>query len=455
MPEKSGAVSDRTFGRNAGIDTIIEIRSEDANLTYQTSAQTLEILSADAADDGQSSGTLTLVSAVANAFSTGTVTCLGAQVGDSVTINGLAYTAVSGTKVNNITFDIDGDDEADATDLVDSVNNDVRAGTSGDISAANTLGVVTFTTDVEGVAGDAITLVSSDGTRMAVDPGAVLENGVDADTATVNGLVYTGVAGAKVGNTQFSIDASDTAAALDLAASIDQDTRVGITVPGTDVSATSAVGVVTVEAEVIGSGGDLVDIAGTTNITASAATLTDVGTGAHSVTVEGLDSNFTEVSETISVNGTTAKDLTQTFIRVNRAYIKAVGSGGRNVGLITIQVTSGGDVQITIPALQGQSQVTSFSVPFNREVLLKSIDWSVDQVGGNAVVALIEGQYRNFNEGWREFFSVVAGNGSDSVRFDDAIIFPPKTDIRFLATKQNGTGDVSAHVGYQYKIQRG
>lgn len=452
MPEKDGAVSDRKFGYNAGVDTIIEIRSEDANLTYQTSAQTLEILSGDAADDGQSSGTLTLVSAVANAFSTGTATLVGVGAGDTVTVNGLLYTAVSGTATEG-EFDIDGDDDANAITLRDAVNTDTRSGTIGIVSAAAATNVVTFTTDVEGVAGDATTLAET-GTTITIS-GAVFTGGVDADTATVNGLVYTGVAGSKAGdNTKFSIDTSDTAAALDLAASIDQDTRVGITVPGVDVSATSAIGVVTVEAEVIGSGGDLIDIAGTANITASGATLTDVGTGAHSVTVQGLDANWAEVEETISVNGTTAKDLTQTFLRVNRAFIKAVGSGEVNAGLITIQVTGGGDVQITIPALQGQSQVTNFSVADNKEVLLKSIDWSVNQAGGNAVVALLEGQCRLFNEGWRTFFSEI-GIGSDSVRYDDAFIFPPKTDIKFLATKLNGTGDVRAHLGYQYKIQRG
>lgn len=54
-----------------------------------------------------------------------------------------------------------------------------------------------------------------------------LATAIADDTVTVNGLVYTGVAGVKSDNTEFSIDTSDTAAAVDLADSINNDVRVG------------------------------------------------------------------------------------------------------------------------------------------------------------------------------------------------------------------------------------
>lgn len=108
----------------------------------------------------------------------GTVTLLGVQAGDIVTINGITYTAVAGAKSNNTEFSIDGSDTVDAADLVDSVTNDTRQGTLADITAANVLGVVTFTSTAIGAAGNAVTLVSSDGTRLAVS-GATLAGGVD------------------------------------------------------------------------------------------------------------------------------------------------------------------------------------------------------------------------------------------------------------------------------------
>lgn len=109
---------------------------------------------------------------------TGTVTLASVLAADIVTINGLVYTAVAGAKSDNTEFSIDGSDTVDAADLVDSITNDNRQGTLADITAANAAGVVTFTSTAIGTKGNAVTLVSSDGTRLAVS-GATLAGGVD------------------------------------------------------------------------------------------------------------------------------------------------------------------------------------------------------------------------------------------------------------------------------------
>lgn len=107
---------------------------------------------------------------------TGTVTCASAIATDTVTINGLVYTAVAGAKADNTEFSIDTSDTATATDLAASVNADVRAGTLGDVSATSNIGVVTLTSNQDGSTGNATTLVSSNGTRLAVS-GAVFSGG--------------------------------------------------------------------------------------------------------------------------------------------------------------------------------------------------------------------------------------------------------------------------------------
>ena len=109
---------------------------------------------------------------------TGTVTLASVLADDTVTINGLVYTAVAGVKANNTEFSIDGSDTVDAADLVDSITNDTRQGTLKDITATNAAGVVTLTSTAIGTAGNAVTLVSSNGTRLAVS-GATFSGGVD------------------------------------------------------------------------------------------------------------------------------------------------------------------------------------------------------------------------------------------------------------------------------------
>lgn len=376
MAEAAGDITKRITAYNNGVEgALVDIRSDDADLAYNTTAQSIEVVSSDVNDDYRPSGTLTLVSAVANTFATGTVTCASVLAADTVTVNGLVYTAVSGVKADNTEFSIDTSDTACATDLADSITNDARAGTTGDQTATSSTDTVTITTDVAGTAGNAITHVSSNGTRLAVSGAGTLTGGVDADTATVNGLVYTAVAGVKANDTQFSIDTSDTAAALDLADSIDDDTRTGTTVPAVDVSATSAIGVVTVEAVTAGTAGNAIDIAGTANITASGATLTDADTaGAWTLTVEGLDGNYLEQSETVNLNGQTPVALTNTYIFVQRMFIATAGTGGVNEGTITARIASAGATQLTMAINDNESQSANYIIPANKIGELVAID---------------------------------------------------------------------------------
>lgn len=111
----------------------------------------------------------------------GTVTIAGVLAGDTVTINGLAYTAVAGVKADNTEFSIDSTDTASATDLADSITNDTRIGTLDDVIATSAAAIVTATQTVTGTNGDTTTLVSSDGTRLAVS-GATFTDGIDGES---------------------------------------------------------------------------------------------------------------------------------------------------------------------------------------------------------------------------------------------------------------------------------
>ena len=84
-----------------------------------------------------------------------------------------------------------GTDTVDAVDLADSVNNDVRVGTLEDLTATSALGVVTFSSTAVGAIGNAVTLVSNNGTRMAVS-GATFSGGSDLADGTFTNAVFKG-----------------------------------------------------------------------------------------------------------------------------------------------------------------------------------------------------------------------------------------------------------------------
>lgn len=157
----------------------IENTGLDNGLTFTIEGASKEYLLIGTLVDGDFN---TVIQADANVASgnvaDGTVTCASVLAADTVTINGNLYTAVAGVKANNTQFSIDTSDTACATDLADSITNDTRTGTLNDVVAVSAVGVVTASQTVRGVAGNATTLVSSNGTRLAVS-GATFANGAD------------------------------------------------------------------------------------------------------------------------------------------------------------------------------------------------------------------------------------------------------------------------------------
>ena len=110
-------------------------------------------------------------------------------------------------------------------------------------------------------------------------------------------------------------------------------------------------------------------------VSVTSASANDTGspttnTGAHTLTIEGLDASFAPISETITLNGGFAVTTTASFIRVNRAFVATTGTyHGSNEGLIT--GTIGGSTMFTIGVGIGQTQIARYTVPagFNAYIL--------------------------------------------------------------------------------------
>jgi hypothetical protein len=71
------------------------------------------------------------------------------------------------------------------------------------------------------------------------------------------------------------------------------------------------------------------------------------GTGARTIVVQGVDANYNEVTETVTLNGQTAVTMTASLLRVNYAYVGTVGSGNSAAGDIYIGT---GTVTAGVPA---------------------------------------------------------------------------------------------------------
>ena len=97
---------------------------------------------------------------------------------------------------------------------------------------------------------------------------------------------------------------------------------------------------------------------------------TAAGAGAQKIVIEGLGTDWTEISNEIATNGANASLVsTSAFIRVNRAYVVDVGTYSNvtatasNVGDITIISTGTGNILAAIRATKGQTQNSAYTVP--------------------------------------------------------------------------------------------
>jgi hypothetical protein len=95
---------------------------------------------------------------------------------------------------------------------------------------------------------------------------------------------------------------------------------------------------------------------------------TSAGTGVRTVKIFGLDSNWEEQDETVTMNGTTPVALVNTYLRIFRAYSVTAGSNGINIGVVSI--TGGGNTAAQIAAGEGQTQQAIYTVPANKTALL-------------------------------------------------------------------------------------
>lgn len=116
------------------------------------------------------------------------------------------------------------------------------------------------------------------------------------------------------------------------------------------------------------------------------------GSGAHIITVQGLDAGFNEIEQDIIMAGTIVTDATMLdFRRTNRAFVKEAGAyastaNGSNAGTITIREAGGGNIQCRIVHVNdlttnfgmGQTQISRYTVPAGQTATIPSYQMTVE-----------------------------------------------------------------------------
>lgn len=187
------------------------------------------------------------------------------------------------------------------------------------------------------------------------------------------------------------------------------------------------------------------------SIVSSSTNDTSAGTGARTITIEGLDSNYNLQSETITLNGTTSVNSNNQYIRVFRAYVVTAGSGEVNAGNISITVSS--VIVAHIPADVGQTQMAIYTVPAGYTAYL--LGWNGFVVKKNAGVATLEFWERK--DAVKKMKSQMTVSVSGTTNFSNTLTSPrkitEKTDI-FIRCSYVSANDMQVFSDYSLILEK-
>ena len=185
--------------------------------------------------------------------------------------------------------------------------------------------------------------------------------------------------------------------------------------------------------DVWSTGGNITFLTSASTITVTSTGNDTVGgTGARYITIEGLDNDYKQITERVELDSTTPQVTSQSFLRVQRAYVQEVGTLGQNENLISITATTGGSVQADIEAGDGQTEKTQYTVPAGYKVYI--YQWIVSAGKGEDFEG--ELKFRIPNESWRIAHRVFLYEQPTHQSVDLRI--PEKSDIRIQVKSVTG-----------------
>jgi hypothetical protein len=131
--------------------------------------------------------------------------------------------------------------------------------------------------------------------------------------------------------------------------------------------------------------------ASTASVVSSSVNDTSAGTGARYVLIEGLNSSYAEINETIIMNGTTPVVSTSSFYRVNSVRVVYSGSGKTNAGNITVTVDSKTVSQIATGESLAHTGV--YTVPADHTLFLNSLTCGITRTASSGFALITSKVY--------------------------------------------------------------
>jgi hypothetical protein len=183
-------------------------------------------------------------------------------------------------------------------------------------------------------------------------------------------------------------------------------------------------------------------------VSSDSASDTAAGTGARTVVISGLDANYNEISETVTLNGQTAVNTVNLYLRINDMYVATTGSGLVSAGNIYIGngvVTAGVPATLYDLMYIGYNKRTTghYTVPAGYTAYMVSGALTSGQnSGSNQVTGRLV--TTNSNSVSLTQAVVALNNGQAFYDFQLPLAIPEKTDIEARAIGASNNNAISS-----------
>jgi hypothetical protein len=189
------------------------------------------------------------------------------------------------------------------------------------------------------------------------------------------------------------------------------------------------------------------------DVTSSSATDAAAGDGARTLLITGLDADYNEITETVTLNGTTVVETTSSFLRVNKAQVLTTGDEEDNAGDIYVTETGGTHtagvpdnlaiVDAKIPAGFCLSESTIYTVPAGHSLYIHTVN--VFCSGGRDTI--YRGRIRNPATATQTvIFEGVGTDMQSNIIRGSMVVLPEKFSVWGEARVITGSGEVALSI---------
>jgi hypothetical protein len=197
-------------------------------------------------------------------------------------------------------------------------------------------------------------------------------------------------------------------------------------------------------------GGNYVWLDNAVTVFASSSSANDTGggTGANTITIQGLDEDYNEIEESLTLNGQTQVVTQLSYLRVYRAFVTLAGSSGTSGGTIYLGSSgASGGVPNTVYAnlgLGNQTQIAAYTVPAGYTLYLDDINFTagISQAGKVATCSFVS-RDQGSNVFRTRFINVLQSNQLIT-KFEYPQPYTEKTDLECRVRTDSSNNAIGA-----------